>query len=96
MQKECQLGVIEKWPTFEVLRKSGSAAEAANQGRLMNSEFSDCALANFRGVFDASLRDLDYLGRDQFRERVVAVLDAKSGQRLLISSRQRSATAGLS
>ena len=54
----------------------------------MNSEFSYRALANFRGVFDAGLRDLDYLLRNQFRERVVAVLEAKDCQRLLISGRQ--------
>ena len=54
----------------------------------MDSELSYHALANFRGVFDPGLRDLDYLLRDQFREGIVAVLDAEGAQRLLISSRQ--------
>jgi hypothetical protein len=43
----------------------------------MDSEFSYRALANFLGFFDPRLRDLDYLLRDQFRERIVAVLKAK-------------------
>jgi hypothetical protein len=73
---------------YKNVHTSPSAAEAAARGRLTNSEFSYRALANFRGVFDPGLRDLDYLLRDQFRERIVAVLDAKDGQRPLISSRQ--------
>ena len=54
----------------------------------MDAEFSYRALANLRGVSDSSLRDLDYLLRDQFGERIVAVLEAKDGQRALISGRQ--------
>src|SRR5262245_46137176 len=54
----------------------------------MDAELSYRPLANFRGVCDPGLRDLDYLLRDQFRERIVAILDAKGGQRSLISSRQ--------
>ena len=54
----------------------------------MDTEFSYRALANLRGVSYSSLRDLDYLLRDQFGERIVAVLEAKGGQRLLISGRQ--------
>jgi hypothetical protein len=55
---------------------------------LVDTKFSYRALANFRGVFDPGLRDLDYLLRDQFGEGIVAVLEAKGGQRLLISGRQ--------
>src|SRR5215470_15834252 len=54
----------------------------------MDTEFSYRALANLRRVSYSSLRDLDYLLRDQFGERIVAVLEAKGGQRALISSRQ--------
>lgn len=47
-------------------------------------EFLDRQSGNVRRVRDAGLRDLDDRFCNHFRQRVVAILDAKGMQRLLV------------
>lgn len=54
---------------------------------LTHFEFLDRQSRNFGRSKDLRLRDLDDLACDHFRERVVAILDAKRMERLLVSCR---------